>query len=503
MEKRLIVAIALSMLVLLAWQALIPKPPTPKAVEVGHQAKETATLPSPQVIEEKPIAPATLWQKDLDKHGLSVAVEQAAIRDIIFKDYQSGKMTLSSGFAFKGKGLFFTRLESNPLEAKFVHKDAEKKITKAFTFYKSSYAIDLQVSIQNLSSSVLKFDSPLILGVLDFKTDPGQQRFSDIVIAGKDKTSFVDGRKNFALQRPKFIGIRNQYFCAIIEPEQSNYSATITKIDQNNSEISLTPEEALIIDPGKTLEQKFRIYLGPLELKIIQGVNPEWASTVNYGFFSSISGVLLQLLEFFYRLVHNWGLAIIILSLAIFFLLFPLSLKQMRSMKEMQALQPAIEELRKTYKDNPQKLHKETLELYKAHKVNPFGGCLPLILQMPIFFALYQALIRSVPLKGASFLWISDLSQPDKLFILPVSLPLIGNEFNILPILMAVIMFVQQKISMGHISSEQAEQQKIMMIIMPFMFGFIFYHMPAGLVLYWFVNSLLMAAYQFRVNRAK
>ncbi|MDD5506358.1 MAG: YidC/Oxa1 family insertase periplasmic-domain containing protein, partial [Candidatus Omnitrophica bacterium] len=295
----------------------------------------------------------------------------------------------------------------------------------------------------------------------------------------------------------------NQYFCAIIEPEQGNYVATIAKIDQNNSEISLTPGEALIVEPGKTIEQKFRIYLGPLDLKTIQGANPGWAAAVNYGFFSSISGVLLQLLEFFYRLVHNWGLAIIILSLAIFFLLFPLSLKQMRSMKEMQALQPAIEELRKTYKDNPQKLHKETLELYKAHKVNPFGGCLPLILQMPIFFALYQALIRSVALKGASFLWISDLSQPDKLFILPVSLPLIGNEFNILPILMAVIMFVQQKISMGHINSDQAEQQKIMMIIMPFMFGFIFYHMPAGLVLYWFVNSLLMAAYQFRVNRAK
>jgi len=167
----------------------------------------------------------------------------------------------------------------------------------------------------------------------------------------------------------------------------------------------------------------------------------------------------------------------------------------------MQLLQPKIEELRKNYKDNPQKLNKEIMELYKQHKVNPFGGCIPLILQIPIFFALYQALIRSIALKGAKFLWIKDLSEPDRFFSLPTTIPIIGNEINILPILMAIGMFVKQKISMSKVSSGSAEQQKMMMILMPIMFGVIFYHMPSGLVLYWFVNSALMLVYQIRISK--
>jgi YidC/Oxa1 family membrane protein insertase len=172
-------------------------------------------------------------------------------------------------------------------------------------------------------------------------------------------------------------------------------------------------------------------------------------------------------------------------------------------MKEMQILQPKIEALRKELKDNPQKLNKEIMELYKEHKVNPLGGCLPLLLQMPIFFALYQALIRSVALRGAHFLWIKDLSSPDKAFVLKNSIPFLGNQVNILPILMAIGMYVQQKISMAKTTGDAAQQQKMMTIIMPVMFGVIFYQMPSGLVLYWFVNSLLMLSYQFRINRQK
>lgn len=171
-------------------------------------------------------------------------------------------------------------------------------------------------------------------------------------------------------------------------------------------------------------------------------------------------------------------------------------------MKEMQKLQPYIEELRKQHKDNPQKLNKEIMELYREHKVNPLGGCLPLILQMPIFFALYQALMRSVALKGAKFLWIKDLSEPDKLFLLPFPQPF--DSLNILPILMMIGMFVQQKISApATASSSTAEQQKLMLLIMPLMFGFIFYSMPAGLVLYWFINSTLMLLYQLRISKRK
>lgn len=173
----------------------------------------------------------------------------------------------------------------------------------------------------------------------------------------------------------------------------------------------------------------------------------------------------------------------------------------MRSMKEMQILQPKIKDLQNTYKDNSQKLNRAIMELYREHKVNPFGGCLPMLLQIPIFFALYQVLSRAIALKGARFLWIKDLSAPDRLFTLPQSLPIIGSEINILPILMMVGMFLQQKKSlMQAATKEQVEQQKIMLFLFPLIFGFIFYHMPSGLVLYWFVNSTLTLIYQLKAT---
>jgi YidC/Oxa1 family membrane protein insertase len=251
------------------------------------------------------------------------------------------------------------------------------------------------------------------------------------------------------------------------------------------------------------MQLKFHIYLGPQELQQITRIQPEWSGVMYYGTFDFIAHMLLHLLDFVFSLVHNWGITIVILSVLIYLILFPLTLKQMRSMKQMQALQPRIEELRRVYKDNPQKLNTEIMALYKEYKVNPFSGCLPLVLQMPIFFALYQVLLRSVAFKGAQFLWIKDLSLPDRLFTLPVSVPVLGNEINLLPILMTIGMFVQQKTSMAAASTGSAEQQKLMMILFPLMFGFIFYRMPSGLVLYWFINSALMLFYQIKINKQK
>jgi YidC/Oxa1 family membrane protein insertase len=153
-----------------------------------------------------------------------------------------------------------------------------------------------------------------------------------------------------------------------------------------------------------------------------------------------------------------------------------------------------MEKLKIQHKDNPQKLNKEIMELYKKYKINPLSGCLPMLLQMPIFVALYQALMKSLELRSASFLWIKDLSSPDAV-PLPFALPIVGMSLNILPLIMVGAMVLQQKIStksMGSaVTEEQKQQQKMMLVIMPIMFGFIFYNMPSGLVLYWVVNTIL------------
>jgi len=164
-----------------------------------------------------------------------------------------------------------------------------------------------------------------------------------------------------------------------------------------------------------------------------------------------------------------------------------------------------MEKLRKLHKDNPQKLNQEMVALYKQYNVNPFGGCLPMLLQLPIFFAFYQTLLRTIELKNASFLWIKDLSSPDALFTFPQAIPFIGNTFNLLPLLTIVVMVLQQRTSTTHAAhgaeSEMAKQQKFMALFMPLFFGIILYNFPSGLVLYWFTNSLLMMGEQMLIKK--
>jgi len=506
MEKRLILAIALSILVLLVWSALVPKPQPVINKEVTTKEVATITPPSepisaPAITKEEP-SPGSLFNYSQDKFELTFNESLAAVKEVKFRMHQDYVLPLKYGFMLQDPSASFRKESASADAVTFVHQDQNKRIIKRFIFSKSNYDIWLEISFQNLSSNPIKINPSLILGALDFSHKNIQARYQDVTIATKEKSQHLSARKSQEFPEAKFVGLRDRYFCAILEPGQDQYSGFVKKLNPEESEIGLSARE-IVLAPGDQIGHKFHLYLGPQDVKILNAIKPDWSMIINFGVFDFISQILLQLLEFLYRLVHNWGLAIVILSFLVYFILFPLSLKQMRSMKEMQALQPHIEELRKTYKDNPQKLNKEIMELYRQHKVNPLGGCLPLLLQMPIFLALYQALMRSVALKGARFLWIKDLSEPDRLFILPKTLPILGNEINILPIVMAIGMFVQQKISMPAAASQQAEQQKMMLVMMPLLFGLIFYHMPSGLVLYWFINSTLMLIYQVRMSRAK
>jgi len=515
MEKRLFLAVVLSLAVLVGWGTLVSKTQKPVSqqvtvnvvpTEVGVSKTLTGNAPA-QVTAETPSsvqsAPSTLLNFSQEKFDVDFIEESAAIKDINFKAFQNYKYNLKSAFALAGKEAF-TKDRFTANTAAFIHKDRELLITKKYIFSNSNYTIDLEVEILNNSGAPIKLNLPLVLGVLDFTPKSIDTTYLNVTVGTKEKVFQENGKKEISLDNVKFLSVRDRYFCAIIERVDGNAGAYVRKLSPQESEVGLTLKDITAV-PGLPLKLKFHIYLGPQQLQVINGVYREWGAVINYGIFDFFGQAILQTLEFIQRLVGNWGWAIILLSVLVFLVLFPLTLKQMRSMKEMQILQPKIEELRKKYKDNPQKLNQETMALYKEHKVNPLGGCLPMLLQMPILFALYQVLMRSVALRGAEFLWIKDLSMPDRMFILPQSIPVIGNEINILPILMTIGMFLQQKMSTVKQCSDSstAQQQKIMMIIMPVMFLVFFYHLPAGLVLYWVVNSTLMMTYQFKVMRAK
>jgi len=510
MEKRLILAIALSLLVLLSWSALAPKPQIldNSVVTTNKSALITSPLQTPSTAIPALSVPASVniatetIKFSQSKRDIIFDPSMAAIVEVVFKDGLEHRLPLKIGFLTDGN-LVFKQQTITKDSISFIYEDQNKRIIKKFIIPKDSYIIELDEQIYNLSaSSPLNYNPQLVLGRLDLSVKNPQSRYQDVFLSNKEKSMHISAGKDFTSLDVKFLGLRDQYFCTIVEPTDVAASAYVKKLTSQESEVGLFMKDATL-KPGAQIGHLYRIYLGPQDLKIINEAKPDWTSAIYFGMFDFIAQILLQFLGFFYSLVHNWGLAIIILSISVYFLLFPLSVKQMRSMKEMQLLQPKIEVLRKELKDNPQRLNKEIMELYKEHKVNPLGGCLPLLLQMPIFFALYQALIRSVALRGAHFLWIKDLSSPDKIFVLKNSLPLLGNQINILPVLMAIGMFVQQKISMAKATGEAAQQQKMMSIIMPIMFGVIFYQMPSGLVLYWFVNSLLMLGYQFRINNQK
>ena len=505
MDKRLILAIALSLLVLLLWSALVARLQPIDNKEVTEKILKSSLVSSNQITPSlTPAEPPSSSLITLSKKDWEIIFiePQAAIKEVVFKAYQSYKFSLQYGLLIEDKNLVFKKENISQQSATFVYQDMGKRITKRYLFSDSDYNLDLEIEVENLSQQAISINLPLVLGVLNFGREQTQARFQDVTVALSEKIIRPNARKDSLLEKVKFLGLRDRYFCAIIEPDAKDESGFIKRINPQQTEIGLVGKE-ILLNPGQTAKEKFHIYLGPQELRFIRQLNPDWTAVMYYGAFDFIAQILLRALEAVYRIVHNWGWAVVVLSLVIYLILYPLTIKQMRSMKQMQALQPITEELKKTYKDNPQKLNKETMELYRKHKVNPLGGCLPMVLQIPIFFALYQVLIRYIVLKGASFLWIKDLSEPDRLYILAVSLPIVGNEINILPILISIGMFLQQKLSMRSMGTGSSEQQRLMTMLMPVMFGFIFYHMPAGVVLYWFVNNLLMLINQLQISRVK
>ncbi|MCX5709355.1 MAG: membrane protein insertase YidC [Candidatus Omnitrophica bacterium] len=502
MDKRTVLAIGLSLLVLLSWSAFVSKtqPVANKAVMttgtlVSQPASVTpSSIPAP-TSASTPALPEEVLKVKRDNIEISFIESKAAIKGIYFQKHKY-TFPLGNGLSFGPDEWAYKLIKNAGDEIVFVHAGSQERVTKKFIFDKSNYTIGLELLVENLAGQPLKISSPLYLGTLDFAPKNQNAPYQGVTAFINGDAIYPNARKDWEMSNVKYISLHERYFCGLISPESASFSAFIKK-GNGNSFIGLIRSD-WTIPAGQTTADKFAIYLGPQDLRLLQSINPNWGHVIYYGKLDFIAQILLQSLEFIHKLVPNWGWTIVIFSLLIYLVLYPLTLKQMRSMKEMQALQPKIEALRKVNKDNPQKLNKEIMELYKEHKVNPLGGCLPLLLQMPIFFALYQVLMRAVALRGAKFLWIKDLSAPDQLFRIS------GFDVNILPILMAIGMFVQQKMSIvAGATSETAQQQKMMLVIMPLMFGFIFYKMPSGLVLYWFINSALMMVYQVRTRYSK
>jgi YidC/Oxa1 family membrane protein insertase len=383
------------------------------------------------------------------------------------------------------------------LDVTFTAESGGVKLVKTFVFHRGSYEIGLKQQVTNLSDHPVAPELYLQL-VRDNSKPEGTMRFyspyfGPAVYTPADKfqkVSFEDiekGRDKAASRTATdgWVAILQHYFVAAWIPPPGVPRTYLTQ------SISGTPNfraAALIplgtLAPQASVSNDSKLFVGPEEERLLQTVTPGLDLTRDYGWTRILAEPVFWGLEKLHSLIGNWGWAIIALTIIIKAAFFPLSAASYRSMARMKAVAPRLKVLQDKYKDDRIKLNQAMMELYKAEKINPAGGCLPILIQIPVFISLYATLSASVEMRGAPWLgWIQDLGAPD--------------PFYILPMIMMVSMFVQYKLNPA---PADPAQQKVMMI-MPLVFGVTFFFFPAGLVLYWVTNNLLSIAQQYWITR--
>ncbi len=302
-----------------------------------------------------------------------------------------------------------------------------------------------------------------------------------------------------------WVALKSRFFVQTFAPSVSNTSFHIEALrDTSKPILALSHISGAITFPGALLERgqsidrSYQLYIGPKKLAYLTAMDQNLNEIMEFGFFSWFCRPLVPVLNFFYKIIPNYGMAIILLTLLVRLIFWPLTHKSTESAKRMRDVQPKIKAIQEQFKDEPHKLQQEIWKVYRENKVNPFSSCLPMLVQMPVFIALYTVLRSAVELRFAPFLWVVDLSEPENLFagVFPVAI-------NILPLVMAAVTILQSKLTpaMG-----DPAQQKMMTWMMPLMMLFFFYSMPAALSLYWTVSTILAIGqlwWQQRTPRAE
>ena len=559
MDSRTLLALVLSLAVLLVFQYFlggnVSRPPREKtankdvpAADSGKQApgheygKPVRTYggadvsvpsgisrPDIQIDTKAPLRKARDFTVETDLYRLVFSEKGGAVKNYFLKEYPT---TLSGDAApvnlinvsppYLPLGL---RLESQPpidLSSCFFEPDKEGlkltkageeaqmkftcdmpngiKVTKTCTFHQGSYWIDLSIRLSGAGT---------IPGSVFLYNKPGKKKnrftFAGPAYYGNNSLQEVKlkkmGEKHTYTGQVDWIGYGDNYFLTALIPvaSQGPWNISIEKKEADGlTESRLT---ALKPAPGSAAQGveilNLGVYFGPKEIDRLNALGHNLSKAINFGWFDPIAKPLLYILKFFFRFIHNYGIAIIIVTILIKVAFWPLAQKSAKSMKTMQKLQPKLAKLKESYGNDKEKLNKELMQLYKTYKVNPMSGCLPMLLQIPVFFALYKVLLQSIELRHAPFmLWINDLSAPDRLMIPGVNIPYLGG-IPVLTLLMGVSMYLQQKLSPSSLDPTQAR----MMQFLPVIFTFMFINFPSGLVLYWLVNNVLSIAQQHYVNK--
>ena len=368
------------------------------------------------------------------------------------------------------------------------------RLIKTYTLKRGAYVIDVRHEVVNQSGQAINPQLYVQL-VRDGNKPPGESSFYSTFTGPAfytdakkfQKVEFSDIEKNkaeFVTSSPDgWVAMVQHYFAsAWLLPDGKPRENFARKIDQNLYAAGMiTPIGA--IAPGATAAVDARLFIGPQEEKVLESIAPGLELVKDYGFFTILSKPLYWLLDKLHGFIGNWGWSIVALVVLLKILFYPLNAKAYASMAKMKAINPKVMDLRERYKDNPQQMQQEMMRIYREEKVNPMGGCLPILIQIPVFIALYWVLLSSVEMRGAPWiLWIKDLSVRDPYFILPIVMTLttlLQTALNPLP---------------------PDPMQAKLMWFMPLIFSVMFFFFPAGLVLYWITNNILTIAQQWVIN---
>lgn len=535
-ETRLLLAFVLVGIVLVGWNYIYKPPPpivNPAATPPAQATPPVAEAPKPAPTPAAPPAQAVElpgqvqasqaeeFSIETDLYSVRFSNQGAVVRSWILKKYKDGKgqpldlvnspalakVPAPFALAFRNqappgdpnKGLFKVARSEDNLGVTFEYSDGRTGTKKSFQFMPDSYLV--QITSQVMDNGVLLPHEFTWRGGFGDETIPNPASTDHTLYYDEANSKLEKNDADAADKGPvttsgqySFAGIEDKFFAAVVLAGAGG-GLTLTTYSDSIPGLTGAEEKRIGGGVGGSGLNTFNAFIGPKDSEILRSVNPKLDTLIDWGtWFGFIAKPLFWILTWTAKHVtaSNFGWAIVVVTIAINMVLFPLRLTSMRSSKKMQALQPQLAAITAKYKDLPlrdprkQEQQAETMELYKKNGVNPVGGCVPMLIQLPFLIAFYTVLDLAIEMRGASWLWVHDLSQAETLAI------------RVLPILLVITQFVQQKMTPS--PGMDPAQQK-MMLFMPLVLGYMFYYQSAGLVLYWLTGGLVGIAQQWLLNR--
>lgn len=526
MEKRVIIALVLSLLVLFLYQEVavrwISPPPAKKASadkDAPEQVRKSESVRLASVKKEETVSTIKYTEEtatvETPLYKAVFSSKGGGVKSWVLKNYKQGlgqaasnvEMTTSELDEYpledrliKGEAAYFkpsrTNIFLNPgqkEELVFTWQSPDGvRIEKRYAISADTYSIQAETTVSNASSNPFegKLSTGLVSSVKLLEKKGGSYHKGPVFYAdGGILTKDMKQGEEIKTGKMGWAGLEEMYFISAIIPrkaEDAKWSSVITG--------DLVKVEAVIpvnLPSNGNANISYTVYIGPKEIGILKAQGVHLEDSIDYGWFplgrtlnTALAKPMHTTMNFLYLYIPNYGLVIILLTVIIKILFYPLTKKSLNSMKEMQKIQPQLAALKERYKDDKEKMNRELMDLYKRYSINPLGGCLPMVLQIPVFIALYNVLSTSIELRHAPFaLWIHDLSAQD--------------PYYVTPILMGGTMLIQQKMTPSAMDPAQAK----MMLIMPVVFTFMFLNLPSGLVLYWLINNVLAIAQQYYIQK--